>query len=86
MPANTAVMKDVIIGNARQAGADILVLLDEMHHIGGKDVGSNQVFCKYEKAWSSLVSNLLLRLIRMGTFKSPVTRRKRKFSQISKRL
>jgi len=40
MPANTAVMKDVIIGNARQAGADILVLLDEMHHIGGKDVGS----------------------------------------------
>jgi hypothetical protein len=40
MPANTSVMKEVILGNARQAGTEPLVLLDEIQQIGGKDVGS----------------------------------------------
>lgn len=40
MPANTAAIKEVIISNARQAGAEILVLLDETQRIGSKDIGS----------------------------------------------
>lgn len=39
MPANIAVMREVIIGNARRAGAETTVLLDETQRIDGKDIG-----------------------------------------------
>lgn len=40
MPANNNAMKEIIIENAKQAGAGTLVLLDEAQRISGKDVGT----------------------------------------------
>lgn len=39
MPANNNAMRELIVSNARQTGAETLVLLDETQRVNGKEVG-----------------------------------------------
>lgn len=40
MPASTPTVKTIILGNAKNAGAETTVLLDELVRVGDKEVGS----------------------------------------------